>query len=68
MTRKSPPEGAKCEEASPLSHNFFIPCGRPAVAVIYFPSHKEGPYNMCMGCADHSVCSRGAVYVEEEAA
>lgn len=65
--RKTPAPGAKCQEASPLSHKFYIACGRLATAVIYFPNHKEGPYDMCPMCADHSVRNRGAVYVEDEA-
>lgn len=63
--RKKPPAGATCEEASPLSHKMYIPCGNPAVAIVYFERHKEGPYNMCFGCADHNVRGRGASYVEE---
>lgn len=66
MTRKVPPEGATCQEASPLSHATYIPCGRPATAVVYFPGHGEGPYNMCPPCADHNTRRRGAVFVEDE--
>ena len=68
MTRKIPPEGAKCEEASPLSHKFIIPCGRLATAVVYFKAHGEGPYNMCPMCADHNTRNRGASYVEVDTA
>lgn len=62
--RKAPPKGATCEEASPLSHMTYIPCGRPAVAVVQFDT-GEGPYNMCAPCADHNVPRRRAHYVEE---
>lgn len=64
MTRKVPAKGAFCEEAIPLSRETYIPCGRPAVAVVKFES--EGPYNMCAPCAGHNVSNRRATYVEEE--
>lgn len=67
MTNKIPPAGATCEEASTASHMTYIPCGRPATAVVYFESHKEGPYNMCAMCADHNTRNRGATYVQEDA-
>lgn len=45
-----------CEEASTLSHNFYIPCNRPATKII----DARGEYlRMCDGCADHSVRNRG---------
>lgn len=51
--------GAECQEASPLSYNFKIECGRPAVALI--DNGDETPYLMCAGCADHNVRNRGGM-------
>lgn len=56
----------KCEEASPLSHQFYIPCGRPAVTRVHFKHSGEGPYWMCLMCADHNVSNRNASYYEPE--
>lgn len=50
-----------CEEASTLSHNFYIPCNQPAEHMIGWPHRKEGPYRMCAMCAYHNVRNRGAV-------
>lgn len=47
-----------CEEASPMSANFYIPCGQPAVAVVDH-GRGEGEYLMCEACADHNVRNRG---------
>jgi KTSC domain len=51
-----------CEEASPLSKEFYIACGKPAVAQVY---HKRDNTTlaMCAGCADHNVRNRGAMYL-----
>jgi hypothetical protein len=40
-----------CEEASPLSSEFYIPCNRPATAVLIHAHTGEGPYRMCDACA-----------------
>jgi hypothetical protein len=53
------PEGAKCQEASILSHNFYIPCGAPAVAIVRHDKDRRS-YYMCAPCADHNVRNRGA--------
>ena len=46
-----------CEEASPMSRNFYIPCNRPASSLVYSPQDKA-TYRMCEMCADHSVRNR----------
>jgi hypothetical protein len=56
------PEGAECQEASALSHAFYVPCCRPAVAIIYYECDRRG-YLMCGGCAAHSVYSRSGKWV-----
>jgi hypothetical protein len=48
-----------CEEASILSHSFYIPCNRPATRLIK-NSDPQSPYRMCDECADHNVRNRGA--------
>jgi hypothetical protein len=56
------PEGAECQEASTLSVSSYIPCCRPAVAIIYHERDKRG-YLMCVGCAQHNVMNRGGKWV-----
>jgi hypothetical protein len=48
----------RCEEASPLSRETYIPCGKIATRIIKTSDPK--PYRMCDGCADHNVTNRGA--------
>ena len=49
-----------CIEASPMSRNFFIPCGRPAAAIVWH--NRDGKaYPMCDMCADHNVTNRGGI-------
>ena len=56
------PENAECQEASTLSCSFYVPCCRPAVAIIYHERDRRG-YLMCSGCADHNVRNRGGKWV-----
>lgn len=49
-----------CEEASPSSREFYIPCNRPAVAALV-SGRGEGPYRMCEPCAEHNRSNRGFV-------
>lgn len=55
-------EGKTCEEAHPLSHKFYIPCGKPAVAIVKNRDPKT--YYMCEGCAWHNQRNRGATILE----
>lgn len=50
----------RCEEASLLSTDAYIPCNAPATRVIYSPEDKRS-YRMCTPCADHSVRNRGMI-------
>lgn len=47
-----------CQESNYLYPQF--PCNKPAERMIAWPARNEGPYRMCLGCADHSVKNRGA--------
>ena len=47
-----------CEEASTLSHNFYIPCNAPATQLI--KTSDPQPYRMCEPCASHNARNRGA--------
>lgn len=47
-----------CEEASPMSHQFYIPCNQPATRMV--KTRDPNPYRMCDMCADHNVRNRGA--------
>ena len=58
---KAKPGG--CEEASPLSHNFYIPCNAPAVHMV--KTGDAEPYRMCASCAAHNVSNRGAKIIGE---
>jgi hypothetical protein len=60
-TPAKPPHGARCQEASPLSHQFYIACGQPAEYVV--KNRDPDPYAMCAACAVHNVRNRGARYV-----
>ena len=58
-----------CQEASPNSRSYYIPCNSPArkiVAFVHDNKVTEGPYRMCEACAWHNVNRRGASYVCEE--
>ncbi len=48
-----------CEEASPLSYQFYIPCNAPAVSRV-FSSQDNREYRMCAACAFYNV-NRGMV-------
>ena len=52
----------RCEEASPLSREKYIPCNAPAVAIIYHDRDRR-EYRMCAPCADHNVRNRGGKMV-----
>lgn len=56
-----PPAGTKCQEASALSRQYYIPCGQPAA--FYVKTRDPMPYAMCEACADHNVRNRGAKIV-----
>mgnify|MGYP001566525523 CR=1 FL=1 len=52
-------QGLRCQEASPLSKENYIPCGAVATAIIWH--ERDGrAYLMCPSCADHNVRNRGA--------
>lgn len=55
-------EGMKCEEASLLSKETYLPCGQPATHVIYHRRDKRA-YLMCMPCAWHNAHNRGGQLV-----
>ncbi len=44
----------RCEEASPLSGEKYIPCNAPAERLMYSPQDKR-TYRMCGPCADHNL-------------
>jgi hypothetical protein len=56
------PEGSACQEASIFSTHSYIPCGRPAEAIVYSGRDGRG-YLMCLGCSDHNIRNRGAKLV-----
>jgi len=64
---KLPPANTRCQEASVLSRDRYIPCGQPAVRLIWSkdtPPDKRIAYAMCGACADHSVRNRGLKLVQ----
>lgn len=52
------PADARCQEASILSVNWYVPCGKVACAIV---RHKKDgrAYYMCGACADHNIRNRG---------
>jgi hypothetical protein len=53
------PESARCQEASFLSINYYIPCNAPAVAIV---EHRgQGAHYMCDACADHNLHNRRGI-------
>lgn len=59
---KVPSPSTTCEEASSLSHRFYIACGRPATKQVYHRRDNK-TYAMCDSCTDHNVTNRGGEYV-----
>ncbi len=60
------PDGATCQEASPLSFHNYIACGAPAVAIVFHDRDGRG-YYMCAPCADHNIRNRGGRLVAQRA-
>jgi hypothetical protein len=54
----------RCEEASTLSRETYIPCNGPAEYVVKFAS-GEGPYRMCEMCMFHNFRNRGVYRVDQ---
>jgi len=52
------PDDAKCQEASILSRESYIPCGAKATTIVYHEKDRRG-YFMCDPCADHNIRNRG---------
>lgn len=64
----APPLKAKehcCEEASMLSHNYYIPCNKPAVSVVGWKGRNDAPIRMCEMCTDHNVRNRNGVIIRK---
>jgi hypothetical protein len=53
-----------CEEASTLSHKFYIPCNQPAVTIVGWQGRNEKPIRMCAMCENHNIKNRGGYRVE----
>lgn len=49
-----------CQEASPMSMNFKIDCGVPAVGIVWH-NRDQKAYPMCEPCLDHNVTNRGGI-------
>lgn len=63
-----PPAGTRCQEASVLSRDSYLPCGQTAVRLVWgrdTPPERKIAYAMCASCADHNVRSRGASLVQQ---
>jgi len=53
-----------CEEAAPLSREFYIPCNATAVAVVGWKGRDERPIRMCGACEWHNIKNRGGYRVK----
>lgn len=58
----NPSPSTTCEEASILSTNFYVPCGKPTVKSVYHRRDNKS-YAMCVVCADHNIRNRGGLEV-----
>ena len=56
------PKGFTCQEASIFSGTKYLPCDKPAVAIIYSSKDKRG-YYMCAGCSHHNIKNRNGKWV-----
>jgi hypothetical protein len=54
-----------CEEASTLSHSFYIPCNQPAESIVGWKGRSDKPIRMCAMCTYHNVKNRGGYVVNE---
>lgn len=52
-------EPGMCEEAR-MGYAAYIPCNKSAIVLVGWPSRGEGPYRMCLNCADHNIQNRDA--------
>jgi hypothetical protein len=50
-----------CQEASTLSRATYIPCARPAVALV--SNRDRCMYFMCAMCESHNVANRGGILI-----
>ena len=62
LSEDSIPEGTRCQEASVMSRNRYIPCGAPATAIVHHDKDRRS-YYMCAACTDHNVRNRGGKLV-----
>lgn len=59
---------ACCEEAALLPFPGYIPCNKPAVALVGWKGRSDDPIRMCSMCLDHNIRNRGGEvirYVED---
>lgn len=59
---RNPSPSKTCEEASVLSVETYIPCGRQAKHQIFHPRDNR-TYAMCEACASHNLNNRRAQYM-----
>lgn len=55
----------RCEEASLMSREFYIPCNQPATTFVYHSRDKRS-YRMCDACAWHNIKNREGVEVDKD--
>lgn len=53
-----------CEEASMMSHSFYIPCNKPAAHIVGWKGRSDTPIRMCDACTHHNVRNRGGEIVK----
>lgn len=58
------PADARCQEASIFSRESYVPCSKPAVAIVRHEKDQRA-YYMCAPCADHNVRNRGGKLIRE---
>jgi hypothetical protein len=65
MTYPKPSESKTCEEASIHSKTLYIPCGLPAIALVYH-NRDNRTYHMCAMCRDHNIKRGGVCVIEQQ--
>ena len=53
-----------CEEAALVPFDAYIPCNKPAVAIVGWKGRRDKPIRMCEQCEWHNVRNRGGYRVQ----
>lgn len=54
-----------CEEEAAASLDFYIPCNKPALAMIKWKHRADAPIRVCAQCEEHNLKRRGGERVSD---